>query len=140
VKIYKPLFSIIVILIQLILSVKDYFELQEWRKSNPELDSIIDYVIRFDTLFLFILVIGIYEMLTKPSWFKTAIRIFLVCIVLGTQFSGAIPIKDFYSGVYNIAWFLAVIAVILIIIRIILLKNQMLENSTKRKKPAGNNG
>jgi hypothetical protein len=98
--------------------VKDYYEFQEWREANHELDSILDLVIHYDTLFLFILITGIYEMLEKPSWFKTAIRIFLVCIVLGTQFPGFIPIEDFYSGVYNTAWFLAVIAVILIIIRI----------------------
>ncbi len=117
-KLYKPLFSIIVIFIQLILSLKDYFELLEWRKANPELDSLINFVIHYDTLFLFVLIIGIYEMLTKPNWFKTIIRIFLVCIVLGTYFSGLIPIEGFKSGVYNTAWFSAIVAFILILIRI----------------------
>ncbi|WP_299223566.1 hypothetical protein [uncultured Aquimarina sp.] len=117
-KLYNPLFSIIVIIIQLILSLKDYYELQEWKKENPELDSLINVVIQYDTFFLFVLIIGIYEMLTKPSWFKILIRIFLVCIILGTEFSGLIPIEDFKSGIYNTAWFSAVVAIVLILIRI----------------------
>ena len=117
-KFYKPLFSTIVILIQLILSVKEYFKLQEWKKENPELDSLIYLNITYDSLFLFVFIIGIYEMLTKPSWFKTAIRIFLVCIILGTEFSDFIPIDQFYYGVYNTAWFSAVVAIILILVRI----------------------
>jgi hypothetical protein len=117
-KFYKPVFSIIVILIQLILSVKEYFKLQEWKKANPELDSLINLNITYDSLFLFIFIIGIYEMLTKPSWFKTAIRIFLVCIILGTEFSSLILIDGFYYGVYNTAWFSAVVAFVLILVRI----------------------
>ena len=117
-KIYNPLFSIIIITIQLIFSLKDYYELQEWRKANPELDSLINLGIQYATLFLFILIIGIYEMLTKLSWFKTLIRIFLACIVLGTEFSGLIPIEGFKSGVYNTAWFSAFVAIVLILIRI----------------------
>lgn len=117
-KLHNPLFSIIVILIQLILSIKDYFELQEWKKANPEFDSLISLVIHYDTLFLFVLIIGIYEMLTKPSRFKTLIRIFLVCIVLGTEFSGLVPIEGFKSVVYNTAWFSAVVSVVLILAQI----------------------
>ena len=117
-KFYKPLFSIIVILIQLILSVKEYFKLQEWRKANPELDSIINLIITYDSLFLFVFIIGIYEMLTKPSWFKTVVRIFLVCIISGTEFSDFIPVDQFYYGVYNTAWFSAVVAIVLILVRI----------------------
>lgn len=117
-KFHKPLFSIIVIIIQLILSLRDYYELQEWKKENPELDSLINLVIQYDTLFLFVLIIGIYEILTKPSWFKTLIRIFLACIVLGTEFSGLVPIEDFKSGVYNTAWLSALLAFMLILTRI----------------------
>ncbi len=117
-KSYKPLFSIIVLIVQLILSLKDYYQLQEWRKANPELDSLINLVIQYDTLFLFVLIIGIYEMLTKPSWVKTLIKIFLVCIVLGTEFSGLVPIEDFKSGIYNTAWFSAIVAIVLILIQI----------------------
>lgn len=117
-KFYKPLFSIIVILIQLILSVKECFKLQEWKKANPELDSLINLNITYDSLFLFVFIIGIYEMLTKPSWFKTVIRIFLVCIILGTEFSDFIPIDQFYYGVYNTAWFSALVAIVLILVRI----------------------
>ena len=116
-KFHKPLFSLIVIFIQLILSVIDYFELQKWRLENPEIDGLISLNITYDTLFIFVVIIGLYEMLTKPSWFKTAIRIFLVCIVLGTKFSGFIPIDDFYFGVYNAAWFSAVVAFILILVK-----------------------
>lgn len=116
-KFYKPLFSIIVILIQLILSVKEYFKLQEWGKANPELDSIINLIITYDSLFLFVFIIGVYEMLTKPSWFKTVVRIFLVCIILGTEFSDFIPIDQFYYGVYNTAWFSAVVAFVLILVK-----------------------
>jgi hypothetical protein len=118
VKIYNPLFSIIVIVVQLILSLKEYYELQEWRKANPELDALINLVIRYDTFFLFVLIIGIYEMLIKPSLFKNLIRISLVCIVLGYHFSGIIPIENFQSGVYNTALFSAIVTVVLILVRI----------------------
>ncbi|WP_405207158.1 hypothetical protein [Aquimarina sp. LLG6339-5] len=117
-KLYKPLFSIIVIIVQLILSLKDYYELQEWKKANPELDSLISLVIHYDTLFLFVLIIGVYEMQTKPSLIKKLIRILLVCIVFGYSFSGIIPIEDFKFGVYNTAWFSAVVAIVLILIQI----------------------
>jgi hypothetical protein len=117
VKLYKPLFSIIVILTQLILSLKRYYDYVEWGKANPELDGLINRYFLGDSLFLFVLIIGLYEMLNKPSWFKTAIRIFLVCIILGTQFSELIPIDQFYFGVYNTAWFSAVVALVLILIR-----------------------
>lgn len=117
-KFYKPLFSIIVIIIQLILSIKEYYKHQEWKIANPELDSLVSHYITYDSLFLYVFIIGIYEMLTKPSWFKTAIRIFLVCIILGTEFSDFIPIDQFYYGVYNTAWFSAVIAIVLILVRI----------------------
>ena len=117
-KIYKPLFSFIVILIQLILSVTDYFELEKWSAENPELYKIISLNITYETLFLFVLIIGVYEMLIKPSLLKSVIRIFMICIVLGTQFSGLIPMEDFYFGVYNTAWFLAVVAFILTLVKI----------------------
>lgn len=112
---YKPIFSIVVIFIQLILSIKDYFELQKWRQENSGLDGIISLFITYDTLFIFVLIIGVYEMIIKPSRFKTIIRIFLVCIILGTQFASLIPIDDFYFGVYNTAWFSAVVAFVLIL-------------------------
>ena len=117
-KIYKPVFSIILILIQLILSLKDYYGLQEWRKANPELDGLINLVIHYDTLFLFVLSIGIYEMLTKPSLNKKLIRFFLVIIIFGYNFSGIIPIKDFKYGIYNTAWFLGCSSFLLILIQI----------------------
>lgn len=117
-KFYKPLFSIIVIIIQLILSIKEHNKLQDWKMENPELDSIVNLYITYDSLFLFVLIIGIYEMLTKPSWFKSAVRIFLMCIILGTEFSDFIPIDQFYYGVYNTAWFSAVVAIVLILVRI----------------------
>lgn len=85
---------------------------------NPELWELISYRTTYDSLFLFVLIIGIYEMTTKPSLFKTLVRAFLVCIILGTQFSGLVPIEDFYSGVYNTAWFSAVLAFMLILTRI----------------------
>jgi hypothetical protein len=118
VKLYKPFFSMIVIIAQLILSLKSYYDYVEWGKANAELNGLISRIFQGDSLFLFVLIIGFYEMLAKPSWFKTVIRIFLVCIVLGIQFSGLIPIEDFYYGVYNTAWFSAVVAVVLILIRI----------------------
>lgn len=129
-KLFKPLFSIIVIIVQLILSLKDYYQFQETKIANPELFELISYRTTYDTLFIFVLIIGLYEMQTKPSWFKTAIRIFLVCIVLGTQFSGFIPIDQFYFGVYNTAWFSAVVAFVLIIIKF---GKYVIEKPTERK-------
>ena len=116
-KLYNPLFSIIIIIVQLILSVKSYFDFVEWGRNNAELDGLINRHFLDDSLFLFVLIIGFYEMMNKPSLLKTLLRIFLVCIIFGTQFSAIIPIKDFYFGVYNTAWFAAVIIFILILVR-----------------------
>ncbi|TXE15455.1 hypothetical protein ES731_15350 [Psychroflexus gondwanensis] len=116
-KFYKPLFSILIILIQLILSVVSYINFVAWEKANPEFVEHINRIFHGDSLFLFVLVIGIYEMLTKPNLWKTTIRVFLVCIILGTQFSKFVPIDDFYFGVYNTAWFSAVVAFVLILIK-----------------------
>lgn len=117
-KFYKPLFSSIVIVIQLILSIISYYGYVAWEEANPEMNRLISRLFHGDSLFLFVLIIGFYEMQTKPSWFKTAIRIFLVCIVLGTQFSELIPIDQFYFGIYNTAWFAAIVTILLILIRI----------------------
>ena len=121
-KLYKPFFSIIIILIQLFLSVSTHFNhiqaMEKLKTENPELYELTDLYITYDSLFLFVLVIGIYEMITKPSWFKKAIRLFLVCIILGTEFSGFLPINQLYYGVYNTAWFSAIIAFVLILVRI----------------------
>ncbi|WP_299765326.1 hypothetical protein [uncultured Dokdonia sp.] len=117
-KFYKPLFSSIVIVIQLILSIISYYGYVAWGEANPEMNRLISRLFHGDSLFLFVLIIGFYEMQTKPSWFKTAIRIFLVCIVLGAQFSELIPIDQFYFGVYNTAWFAAIVTILLILIRI----------------------
>ena len=121
-KFYKPLFSIITILIQLILSLKHHYEHIKWtekmEKTDPEIFGLIYYNTTYTSLFIFVFIIGLYEMLTKPSWFKTVIRIFLVCIILGTTFSDFIPIDQFYFGVYNTAWFSAIVAIVLILVRI----------------------
>jgi len=92
--------------------------MEKLKRDNPKLYEVIEIGFTYDTLFLFVLIIGFYEMTTKPSLFKTLVRVFLVCIVLGTQFSGLIPIEDFYYGVYNTAWFSAVVATFLILTRI----------------------
>ena len=114
-KLYKPLFSIIIILTQLILSLTDYYNYIKWEKDN--LNSLICRPFHGDSLFCFVLIIGLYEMLTKPGGFKKIIRILLIITLLGTQFSYLIPINDFYFGVYNTAWFSAIIALILITVK-----------------------
>lgn len=117
-KLHKPLFSTIIIILQLILSLIRYYDYVAWGKANPELNALILRIFHGDSLFIFVSLIGFYEILTKPSFFKTFLRIFLVCIILGTQFGGYIPIDDFYFGVYNTAWFSAVIAFFLIMIHV----------------------
>jgi hypothetical protein len=91
---------------------------REMEKNDPDFFGLISYSTTYDSLFLFVIIIGFYEMLTKPSWFKTLIRILLVSIVLGTFFSGHIPIDGFYFGVYNTACFCAVVAIPLILFQI----------------------
>jgi hypothetical protein len=98
--------------------MKGYYELQEWRKANPELDALVNLVIHYDTLFVFVLLIGIYEMLTKPSLNKKLIRLTLVIIVFGYHFSGLIPIEDFKYGIFNTAWFLGFLAFVLILAQV----------------------
>lgn len=120
-KLYKPTFSTILIIIQLILSLINHFEhiemVKELQETNPELVGLINFRITYKIFFFFVLIIGFYEILTKPSWFKTTIRVFLVCIIFVSVFSGFIPIVGFKSGIYNTAWFSAVIAIVLILIR-----------------------
>lgn len=121
-KFHKPLFSIIIIVIQLILSLINHFKhlefLEKLKKTDPELSGLISFRITYDTLFYFVLVIGFYEMMTLPSWFKSGIRVLLTFIVLGTEFYGLIPIEDSKSVIYNTAWIASGIAVFLILIRI----------------------
>ena len=121
-KFHKPLFSIIVILTQLCLSIKDYYKsldtIEKLKGKDSELYKLIEFGFTYDTLFFFIFILGFYEMTTKHNRFKIVIRIFLICIILGTQFSRQIPINDFYFAVYNTAWFSATLAFFLILIRI----------------------
>ena len=130
-KLYNPVFSISIIIVQLILSVKSYFDFVNWGKTNSELDGLISRYFLSDNFFLFVLIIGFYEMLTKPSWFKTFIRVLLFCVVIGYNFLGFIPIDDFRSGVYNTAWFSAVIAFILVLWKIL---KKADEDWNKKKK------
>ena len=110
-KFYKPQFSIIIIIIQLILSVIAYFDFVEWGIDNPELDGLINRHFLEHKLFLFVLIIGLYEMINKPSLLKILLRIFLVCILIGTQ------ILVTFHLFYNAAWFTAIVLLILILIQ-----------------------
>lgn len=98
--------------------MKSYYDYVEWGNANIELDGIISRYYLGDSFFIFVLIIAFYEMTTKPSWIKITIRVFLVFIILGTQFSTLIPIKDFYFGTYNTAWFAATVAFVLLLFRI----------------------
>ena len=116
-KLYKPLFSLIIITVQLLLSLKSYYDYLEWGKSNPQLDGLINRVFLGDSLFLFVSIIGFCEMLTKPGILKAVIRIILILIVLGIQISDLIPMEELYYPLYNTAWFLAAVAAVLILYR-----------------------
>lgn len=75
------------------------------------MDALISYKILYDSFFLFVLVVGLAEMLTKPGRIKNLIRILLAAIVLGFNFSGLIPIDDLNFGVYYTAQIAAVLAI-----------------------------
>ena len=130
-KLYRPLFSIIIILTQLILSLTDYYNYIKWEKNN--LNSLISRPFHGDSLFCFVLIIGLYEMLTEPGWLKKIIRILLIVIILGTQFSAFIPINDLYFGVYNTAWFSAIIALILITVKFLKAIIKTKKETSRRK-------
>jgi hypothetical protein len=53
------------------------------KDTGPELYGLINIRITYETLFLFILIIGTYEVLTKTSWLKNSIRISLISILVG---------------------------------------------------------
>ena len=114
-KLYKPLFSIVMIAIQLIISVIDYLEFTNWIDANPEICA-SSYGV---SIFLFVVVIGLYEMMTKSNWFKTTIRLLLIGIVLGAELAEFIPIDHFFFAVYNTAWFSATVAILLIFFSIL---------------------
>lgn len=118
-KFYKPRFSLFLIFIQLLLSVKAYYLHQKWVKENPDLDALITIEPKYIYFFLFISIIGLCEMLTQPGRLKTGIRISMVIAVLGLEFSEFVPIDQFYYAVYNTTWFAAFIASILILIYIV---------------------
>ncbi len=120
-RIYDPKFSIVIILTQLLLSVKEHLEHLNWLREMIEKDphslDLISYGTTYEYLFFFVTIIAIFEMFSKPSWFKNSLRFFLVAIILGTEFSNFIPIESFYFGVYNTAWFSAIVAIFLLLIR-----------------------
>ena len=118
-KIYNPAFSIVVVAIQFLLSLLDHFKLQQWKELNPGIDSIISLIANYKTFFIFILIIGVSEILTKPSLLKNVVRALLVCLVLGYNLSFLLPIEDFKSGVYNTAWCFSIAAVLLIATQIV---------------------
>ncbi len=57
--------------------------MRKMKDTNPELNGLINISITYETLFLFILIIGTYNVLKKPSWLKNSIRIILICILVG---------------------------------------------------------
>lgn len=57
--------------------------MRKMKDTNPELYGLINISITYETLFLFVLIIGTYNVLTKPSWLKNSIRIVLICILVG---------------------------------------------------------
>jgi len=57
--------------------------MRKMKDTNPELYGLINSSITYETLFLFVLIIGTYNVLTKPSWLKNSIRIVLICILVG---------------------------------------------------------
>ena len=57
--------------------------MRKMKDTNPELYGLINISITYETLFLFVLIIEIYNVLTKPSWLKNSIRILLICILIG---------------------------------------------------------
>ena len=122
-KFHKPLFSVITILIQLVISIRSHYKhietLSELKKSNPELAELICISTTYKTLFIAVFIIGFYEMQTKSNRIKIAFRIALTGIVLGALFSEFIPIDQFYFGVYNTACFIALFAVFLTFRRVI---------------------
>ncbi len=102
----------------MILSVIEYFEFQEWKKANPELYDLSDLNPLYGKFFLFVLTIGIYEMLIKPSLKKTLVRILLIFVVIGYNLAEFIPIEEFDFEMYYFAWFLAIVSFALIMVRI----------------------
>jgi len=117
-RLHRPLFSIVVILAQTLFSLEDYFEIRAWREANPSLDALLNMVIRYDTILLFVVLIGVCEMLTSPCALKKILRLVLVIILLGYNFSAYIPIDDFNSAVYNSAGFVAMLSYFLIVFTI----------------------
>ena len=127
-KLYQPLFSIIIIFIQLILSLIGYYYYIQWGIENPELNELVNRMFEGGYTFLSVLFIGILEMLTKPSWFKTFIRIFLITYLLGILVSELIFISGFYSGIYVTICFSGIIAFLLILAKIIIHLFKKLQN------------
>ena len=130
-KLYKPLFSIVIIVIQLILSLKDYYYFVKWAEDNPELNRLATRYFLGDSLFLFVLIIGLYEMRTSHLQFKKIIRILLACIILAQFVAPVTGIGDIFYAAYNTAWFSAIVAVILFIFFI---GKYSIKKITKRKQ------
>jgi hypothetical protein len=116
-KLHKPLFSTILILIQLLFAVNEHIQHQNWKKENPDIEGIICFYLLYPELFLFVLIIGVFEMLTKPGWFKTMVRILLAGIVVGAELSKLAPINQLYHGFFNTAGVCALIAFVWLLFR-----------------------
>ncbi len=95
-----------------------------WGKNNPKLDALVNRDFNGDALFIFVVIIGLYEMTTKRGHYKKILRIIMNCIVFGTFLSKKIPIKNLYDAIFNSAWFIASIVLILMVIRIIFISKK----------------
>ena len=103
-KIYNPILSTLLITVQFIFSWLDHTEVKKWQALNPTLDGVIQFQYLYQQFFLYVLVIGVFEIFTKPGLLKKAIRILLITVIATYQLAPFLPVD---KGAYFTAEILA---------------------------------
>jgi len=114
-KLHKPLFSIIIIFIQFIITAISYISFQSWfKKQNP--DSLISFGWSGSKLFLAVLIIALFEMTSSNNFIKNIVQTLLVFIIF-IQIGPNDIRNDFCHLMSETTLLLALIALILLLIK-----------------------
>ncbi len=117
-KIYNPLFALLLVLLQTVITVIKYYYYVSWGKQFPDLDAIISRVFDEHEFLLFIIVIGLLEVTQQKSKAKIFIRALMVLLIILNAFAYLIPVEGIIYGVHNVAAIISLICLGLLIRRI----------------------
>jgi len=112
-KLHQPLFSAVIILIQLIITIVSYINFQSWLKSQDSL--ICSFGWTGDELFFAVLILALFEMTSNIEWVKSIIQTLLALIIfvqigpndIRNDFYELMEVTAFVSAFISILFFLS---------------------------------